>query len=72
LLFCLGHPVLPSSHFRLPIITEMTGVNTTASHWLRWGLIKFCPSWPWTSVLLISASQVGRIIGISHQHPAIT
>jgi hypothetical protein len=31
-----------------------------------------CPGWPpmaQTSVLLISASQVARITGMSHQHP---
>jgi hypothetical protein len=26
-----------------------------------------CPSWPQTSILLISASQVARIIGMSHR-----
>jgi hypothetical protein len=30
----------------------------------------FCPSWLWTKILLISASWVARIIGVSHQHPA--
>jgi hypothetical protein len=28
----------------------------------------FCPDWPWTTILLISASQVVRIAGISQQH----
>jgi hypothetical protein len=28
------------------------------------------PSWPWITILLISASQVTRITGMSHQHPA--
>jgi hypothetical protein len=27
-----------------------------------------CPGWPWTMILLISASQITRIIGRSHQH----
>jgi hypothetical protein len=27
-----------------------------------------CPFWLWTSILLISASWVTRIIGVSHQH----
>jgi hypothetical protein len=27
------------------------------------------PGWPHTSILLISASQIVRNIGVSHQHP---
>jgi hypothetical protein len=30
----------------------------------------FCPSWLWTTNLPISASQVSRITGMSHQHLA--
>jgi hypothetical protein len=29
-----------------------------------------CPGWPWTLILLISASQVPRTVGLSHGHPA--
>jgi hypothetical protein len=29
-----------------------------------------CPGWPWISVLLLSASQIARIIGMSHWHSA--
>jgi hypothetical protein len=29
-----------------------------------------CPGWFQTTMLLISASWVARIIGMSHQHPA--
>jgi hypothetical protein len=29
-----------------------------------------CPSWPWTTILLISASQVARITGVCHWCPA--
>jgi hypothetical protein len=25
--------------------------------------------WPWTKILLISASQIARITGVSHQSP---
>jgi hypothetical protein len=25
-----------------------------------------CPGWPWTTILPISASQIARIIGMSH------
>jgi hypothetical protein len=38
--------------------------------WLfwRWGVSQTtCPGWPWTLILLISASQVARITGVSHQ-----
>jgi hypothetical protein len=37
--------------------------------WLfwRWGL-KLFPSWPQTAVLLISASQVAMITGMTHQY----
>jgi hypothetical protein len=28
-----------------------------------------CPGCPWTAILLISASQVARITGMSHWHP---
>jgi hypothetical protein len=40
--------------------------------WLFWrcGLETICPDWPQTSVLPISASQVPRIIGMSHCHPS--
>jgi hypothetical protein len=30
-----------------------------------------CPGWLRTTVLLIAASQVARIIGVSHWHPAL-
>jgi hypothetical protein len=30
-----------------------------------------CLDWLWTMILLISPSQVGRITGVSHQHPTI-
>jgi hypothetical protein len=35
-----------------------------------WGLANCLPGLAWTAILLISASQVARIIGVSHQHPA--
>jgi hypothetical protein len=44
-------------------------VCTTAPNFsLRCGL---CPGWPQTTVLLISASKVVRIIGVSHWHQLI-
>jgi hypothetical protein len=36
--------------------------TTVASHWLRWSLANICLFWPWTMVLLISASQLARIM----------
>jgi hypothetical protein len=36
----------------------------------RWGIsLTNCWGWLWTTILPISASQVARITGISHQHP---
>jgi hypothetical protein len=35
-----------------------------------WVLITFCPGWPQTEILLISAFKVTRITGISHWCPA--
>jgi hypothetical protein len=32
--------------------------------------LAICQGWPWTSSLPISASQVARITGVSHQRPA--
>jgi hypothetical protein len=38
--------------------------------WLfwRWGTV--CLGWPWTLIVLVLSSQVARIIGMSHWHPA--
>jgi hypothetical protein len=36
------------------------------NYWLRWDLVNFCPSWTSTTILLISASQVARIMGVNH------
>jgi hypothetical protein len=30
-----------------------------------------CPGWQQTAILLTSASQVARITGVSHGHPAL-
>jgi hypothetical protein len=40
--------------------------------WLfwRWGIWNICPGWPQTLCLPISAFQVARITGVSHQHLA--
>jgi hypothetical protein len=36
----------------------------------RWGLTKYLLGWLWTIILLISATWVARIIGMSHWWPA--
>jgi hypothetical protein len=47
----------PPVHFAL-VILEMGVLQT------------ICLDWPWTVILLISASQVARITGVSHWCPA--
>jgi hypothetical protein len=41
--------------------------------WLfwRWSSQTVCPCWPWTVILLISASRVARMTGMSHCPPAL-
>jgi hypothetical protein len=34
--------------------------------WISWTI---CPGWLWTMILLISASWVARITGVSHRWP---
>jgi hypothetical protein len=51
-LYCL---TTPPAHFAL-VILEM-GIS-----WV------ICPSWPQTTILPISVSQVPKITGVSHQH----
>jgi hypothetical protein len=57
--------------FVLPHIAEMTGV----SHWTQlltemMSCEVFGLTWPWTMIFLVSASQVTRIISVSHQYLA--
>jgi hypothetical protein len=54
----------------LPISASCVGWlhRSHPSYWLRWGSCKlFCLGCPRTMIFLISASQVARIIGMSHQ-----
>jgi hypothetical protein len=38
---------------------------------LEMGVLQtICLGWPWTKILLISASQVAKITGMSHWHQA--
>jgi hypothetical protein len=70
--FCPGVPGLRSSYFELPTIDGMTSTHHTQLFFpLRWRSPKhFCLGQPWTKILLILASQVARIIGISFWHQA--
>jgi hypothetical protein len=46
--------------------------HTMPSYWFRWGSHEVFPwYWPWTVILPISASQVARCSGVSHQHLAM-
>jgi hypothetical protein len=57
--------------FKLPTISGMMGMH----HYdqfvfpLGWGSHKlFCPGWPGTMILSISAFQISRITGVNHWH----
>jgi hypothetical protein len=57
----------------LPAVAGMTDIHHHAQLFffkMRWELANFCPGWPRTVMLLISASQVARIISMSHYCPA--
>jgi hypothetical protein len=51
-----------------PIWLGMTGDHNSPSYWLRRGGVSQTSWWGWpgTTILPISASQVARIIGMSH------
>jgi hypothetical protein len=63
LLFCTGQPGLRCSYFTLLTTAGMTGMhNQTQLFSIEMGSHKcFCPGWPGTTILPISASQVARI-----------
>jgi hypothetical protein len=44
----------------------MTGTSIMPSYWLRWGLKNYLQGWPQTMIFLIAASQVPKIIDLSH------
>jgi hypothetical protein len=60
LTFCSGWPGPWSSYFLLPAIARMTGNHNQAQFFsVQMGCHKFfCPGWPRTVLLLISASHV--------------
>jgi hypothetical protein len=77
---CLS--VLTFWHFYLFIFLQCWGLNWGSSPWatppahfcfeyfrdrVSWAI---CPGWLWNTILLISASWVARITGVSYQHPA--
>jgi hypothetical protein len=65
LVFCWGWPGPRPSYFMLLGWQAWTAMS---SHWLRWGSVwwTFCLGLPQTAILLISSSQVARILGMSH------
>jgi hypothetical protein len=52
---CYTTWAIPSVHFALVSFWEMRVSQT------------ICLGWPWTAILPISASQIARITGVSHQ-----
>jgi hypothetical protein len=69
LCFCLGlasdcdHP----TYGLLSSSWNHRSVPPFLAYWLRWILLNCCLSWPYTTVFLISASQVAGTTGVS-QH----
>jgi hypothetical protein len=66
-LLCLGWP--SSQSFYLYFLHSwMPGIYHCTQIFIGWDEISttFCPGWPQIMILLISASQVGRITGMSH------
>jgi hypothetical protein len=59
LLFCTSHHCCNDTY--VPVCSVFF-------HWdkVSW---TFCPGWPQTATLQISASQVAKIIGVSHLYP---
>jgi hypothetical protein len=56
-----------------PHVAGMIGMHHCAQPLVEmcvWG-ISFFPGWPQIMILPISVTQVTRIIGVSHQHPAL-
>jgi hypothetical protein len=73
LAFCPDQPGPQSSYFKLSTIGGMTGVcHHTQLFSIEKGVSKTILSqWPVAVILLISASQVIRITGVSHWHLAL-
>jgi hypothetical protein len=65
--FCPDQLWPQSSYFRLLVIAGMAGVHPTLNIFSLKCLENFlCLGWLWTMILLLSASQVDRITGVSH------
>jgi hypothetical protein len=74
------HPPTPVATFFVGLEFEVRALCLQNRHSTTWvrppvhfalvileiGSHKLCQSWPWTMILLISASQIGRITGVSH------
>jgi hypothetical protein len=54
----------------LPILSHISSPFFSGYFW-RWGVpVTICLSWPWTSILPSSASQVAKITDVRHSHLA--
>jgi hypothetical protein len=55
--------------FAKQALYHLSHISSSLLLWLywRWGLKNYLPRLALTEILLISASQVGRITGVSHQ-----
>jgi hypothetical protein len=76
---CLKHVSTLFLFFFLVVLGLELDLHLESLHWpffgrdfLRQVLRTICPGWFWTSVLLISASWVARIPGVSHWHTAVS
>jgi hypothetical protein len=56
-------PLYPLSHIPNPF---------WSGYFWRWYLVNYLSSWPWITIIPISASQVARITGVSHKYPAVS
>jgi hypothetical protein len=69
--FCFGGTKVWTQGFTLSKQVLYCLNHTSSPFFSEDGLLwAICPSWPWTTVILILASQVAKIIGMSHEHPA--
>jgi hypothetical protein len=67
--FCPGRLTLPESPLPiLPYNWDYRSAPLCPVYLLKWGLsLMFCPSLPWTEILLISAFSIAGTTGVS-QH----
>jgi hypothetical protein len=68
-LFCPSWLTMILPNISLPHSLGWQAHATIPSYWLWWGRMNSLPSWPQTTILLISDSQVCRITSVSHLLP---